>query len=100
MKKKLVKWILVCNFINLVCPLFEREDLTLAIFILLAKIPKLKEALELWTNGFLMYFIHCLIRSSGISSKPAEELPFKLFVKLYISFPVTEYTNMFFWTVL
>jgi len=44
-----------------------------AIFNLSGKIPKLKEASKMWSNGFLMYCIQCLIKNSGISSQLAEE---------------------------
>ena len=38
---------------------------------------------------FLLYNVHCLTKYSGISSKPAEELPFKLYVMLSAAFTVT-----------
>ena len=41
-----------------------------------------------------MCFVHCLTGYSGISTKPAENLPFKLLVTHSKSFSVTEKMNI------
>jgi len=68
---------------------FFKGTLTFAIFTLSGKTLDLKDTLKLWTNGFFIYNVHYLTKYSGISSKPAKELPFKLCIMPSTAFSVT-----------
>jgi len=73
---------------------FLKIGLIFAHFIKSGKIPDLRDMLHIWVRGFLIWCVQHFTKNSGISSNPAENFPFNLFIIFSISISVTGGANM------